>query len=162
MQLPLRQPAELAQRLMTMHVLTGGRFRVGLGAGSTPADYDTVGVDYDRRFNLFGEGLSVVRRLLAGERVGAADLHPWPNALGGPPIYIGAWESGLWIKRAARDYDGWMASGRGTSMNGPGGRHQAVQGRWRQASAGDDGDRRPAGTEPHAESGGAVQPRLRT
>ena len=53
-----------------------------------------------------------------GERVGDANLYPWPNARGGPPIFVGAWESGLWVKRAARDYDGWMASGRGTSVRG--------------------------------------------
>jgi hypothetical protein len=27
---------------------------------------------------------------------------------------IGAWESGIWVTRAAKDYDGWMASGRTT------------------------------------------------
>ncbi len=118
LQLPLRYPVELAQRLMTLHALTGGRFRAGVGAGSTRADYEAVGVDYERRFTLFAEGLDVVRRLLAGEQVGAAHLRPWPNAVGGPPILIGAWESGLWVKRAARDYDGWMASGRGTSLRG--------------------------------------------
>jgi hypothetical protein len=36
---------------------------------------------------------------------------PWPNTLGGPPLMIGAWANGIWIKRAARDYDGWLASG---------------------------------------------------
>jgi alkanesulfonate monooxygenase SsuD/methylene tetrahydromethanopterin reductase-like flavin-dependent oxidoreductase (luciferase family) len=111
LQLPLRHPTELAQRLMTMHALTGGRFVAGLGAGSTRADYDAVGVAYDSRFRLFADGLSAVRRLCNGEQVGHANLHPWPNVVGGPPIVIGAWESGIWVQRAARDYDGWMASG---------------------------------------------------
>lgn len=110
LQVPLRHPVELAQRLMTLHAVTGGRFRAGLGAGSTRRDFDAVGVDFDSRFRLLNEGLPVIRRLLAGEAVGAADLKPWQSAGKGPPIYVGAWESGLWVKRAARDYDGWMAS----------------------------------------------------
>jgi alkanesulfonate monooxygenase SsuD/methylene tetrahydromethanopterin reductase-like flavin-dependent oxidoreductase (luciferase family) len=114
LQVPLRHPTELAQRLMTMHALTGGRFLAGLGAGSTRADYDAVGVNYENRFRLFADGLSTVRRLCSGEQVGDANLHPWPNVVGGPPIVIGAWESGIWVQRAARDYDGWMGSGRTT------------------------------------------------
>jgi alkanesulfonate monooxygenase SsuD/methylene tetrahydromethanopterin reductase-like flavin-dependent oxidoreductase (luciferase family) len=112
LQLPLRHPVELAQRFMTMHLLTGGRFVAGLGAGSTRADYDAVGVDFDRRFRLFASGLKTVRRLCDGEQVGDANLYPWPNAVGGPPILIGAWESGIWVQRAARDYNGWQGSGR--------------------------------------------------
>lgn len=97
---------------MTMHALTGGRFVAGLGAGSTRADYDAVGVDFESRFRLFAEGLRVVRRLCDGAQVGDANLYPWPNIVGGPPIVIGAWASGIWVQRAARDYDGWMGSGR--------------------------------------------------
>jgi alkanesulfonate monooxygenase SsuD/methylene tetrahydromethanopterin reductase-like flavin-dependent oxidoreductase (luciferase family) len=33
LQVPLRYPVEFAQRLMTLHALSGGRFRAGLGAG---------------------------------------------------------------------------------------------------------------------------------
>ncbi|HLF77787.1 MAG TPA: LLM class flavin-dependent oxidoreductase [Dehalococcoidia bacterium] len=114
LQTPLRYPVEFAQRLMTLHALSGGRFRAGLGAGSTKADFDAVGVDFDGRFREFSQGLKTIRALLNGEQVGEANLQPWPNAVGGPPIYLGAWESGLWVKRAARDYDGWLASGRTT------------------------------------------------
>jgi alkanesulfonate monooxygenase SsuD/methylene tetrahydromethanopterin reductase-like flavin-dependent oxidoreductase (luciferase family) len=71
-------------------------------------------VDFDSRFKVFDEGLKTIKRLLNGEQAGEANLQPWPNAVGGPPIYIGVWESGLWVKRAAREYDGWQASGRTT------------------------------------------------
>ena len=47
-----------------------------------------------------------------GEQVGAANLRPWPSVAGGPPMLIGAWVSGIWVKRAAQNYDGWIASGR--------------------------------------------------
>src|SRR4051812_45731588 len=42
LQVPLRHPVELAQRLMSLHGLSGGRFRAGLGSGSTLADFDAV------------------------------------------------------------------------------------------------------------------------
>lgn len=110
LQVPLRHPVELAQRLMTLHAVTNGRFRAGLGAGSTQRDFDAVGVEFEARFRHLNQGMPVIRALLAGEAVGAADLKPWQSAGKGPPIYIGSWESGIWVKRAARDYDGWMAS----------------------------------------------------
>ncbi|HUZ76812.1 MAG TPA: LLM class flavin-dependent oxidoreductase [Chloroflexota bacterium] len=116
LEMPLRYPVEFAQRLMTTYALTGGRFVAGVGAGSTRADFDAVGVPYDERFRLFNEGLPVVKRLLNGETVGTANLHPWPNVRGRPPLLIGSWESGAWVKRAAREYDGWMGSGL-TSFN---------------------------------------------
>jgi alkanesulfonate monooxygenase SsuD/methylene tetrahydromethanopterin reductase-like flavin-dependent oxidoreductase (luciferase family) len=31
-------------------------------------------------------------------------------------MLIGAWTSGIWVKRAARDYDGWIASGRANNQ----------------------------------------------
>jgi alkanesulfonate monooxygenase SsuD/methylene tetrahydromethanopterin reductase-like flavin-dependent oxidoreductase (luciferase family) len=34
-----------------------------------------------------------------------------------PPIVVGAWASGRWVERAAKEYDGWMASGLNTSYN---------------------------------------------
>jgi alkanesulfonate monooxygenase SsuD/methylene tetrahydromethanopterin reductase-like flavin-dependent oxidoreductase (luciferase family) len=107
---PFRYPVEFAQRLMTSYGLSGGRFVAGLGAGSTRADYDAVGLDFEQRFKLFNEGLPIIKRLLDGETVGAANIHPWPNVVGRPPIMIGSWHSGFWVKKAAREYDGWQGS----------------------------------------------------
>ena len=112
LQVPLRRPAELAHRLLTLHALSGGRFSAGLGAGSTRADFDACGIDYANRFKLFAAALPEIRRLRNGEQVGEANLRPWPSVAGGPPMLIGAWASGIWVKRAAQDYDGWIASGR--------------------------------------------------
>ena len=117
MQMPLRSPVEFAQRLMTLQALSGGRFVAGLGAGSTAKDFEAVGVDFTQRFRLLREGVSTIKRLLNGETVGETNLHPWPNLKGGPPIVIGAWGSGRWVRRAAQEYDGWMASGFNTSLN---------------------------------------------
>ncbi len=110
LEVPLRYPVEFAQRLITGYGLSGGRFVAGVGAGSTKADFDAVGVDWEQRFKLFGEALPIIKRLLDGETVGAANLRPWPDVVGRPPIMIGSWHSGLWVKWAARDYDGWQGS----------------------------------------------------
>jgi alkanesulfonate monooxygenase SsuD/methylene tetrahydromethanopterin reductase-like flavin-dependent oxidoreductase (luciferase family) len=111
LQVPLRNPVELAQRLITLHALCGGRFSAGLGSGSTLADFEAVGVSYEQRFQLFAEALPIIRRLCNGERVGSAHLRSWPDTTGGPPILVGSWHSGLWVRRAAHEYDGWIASG---------------------------------------------------
>ncbi len=116
-QMPLRSPVELAQRLMTLQAVSRGRFIAGLGSGSTPKDFEAVGVDFAQRFKLLRDGASKIKRLLDGETVDGINIHPWPNVKGGPPIVIGAWGSGQWVRRAAEEYDGWMASGFNTSLN---------------------------------------------
>ncbi|MGH2365804.1 MAG: LLM class flavin-dependent oxidoreductase [Chloroflexota bacterium] len=110
LQVPLRNPVELSQRLLTLQALTNGRFSLGVGAGSTKNNHDSVGVDFEQRFRLLRRNLEDIRRLCNGETVGVANLNPWPRAKGGPPIIIGAWGSGIWVKRAAQEYDGWMSS----------------------------------------------------
>ena len=39
---------------------------------------------------------------------GDADLSPWPSVQGGPPLFLGTWGRG--VERAAREFDGWIAS----------------------------------------------------
>ena len=112
LQVPLRRPTELAHRVLTTHLVCGGRLRLGVGAGSTAADFAAVGVDFASRFRQLDESLGIMRRLWAGGRVGAAELGtPWPVAAGGPPILIGSWAGSRWIERAAKEFDGWVASG---------------------------------------------------
>jgi alkanesulfonate monooxygenase SsuD/methylene tetrahydromethanopterin reductase-like flavin-dependent oxidoreductase (luciferase family) len=113
---PLRNPIELSQRLLTLHALSRGRFMFGVGTGSNERDFKAVGSDWESRFKTLSTNLDIIRRLCRGEKVGDADLEPWPNATPGPPIMIGAWTSKIWIRRAAREFDGWLASG-----GGPGG-----------------------------------------
>ena len=112
LQVPLRRPVELAHRALTTHLVSDGRLLLGVGAGSTAADFAAVGVDFASRFRQLGESLDVMKKLWAGGRVGAAELGPpWPVAAGGPPILVGSWAGSRWIERAAREFDGWVASG---------------------------------------------------
>jgi alkanesulfonate monooxygenase SsuD/methylene tetrahydromethanopterin reductase-like flavin-dependent oxidoreductase (luciferase family) len=112
-QVPLRHPAELAQRLITLQALCEGRFVLGVGSGSGARGYEAVGrpEDFERRFKLLARDLATIKRLCNGETVDGVDLHAWPSTRGGPPVVIGAWSSDAWIRRAAQEYDGWMCSG---------------------------------------------------
>jgi alkanesulfonate monooxygenase SsuD/methylene tetrahydromethanopterin reductase-like flavin-dependent oxidoreductase (luciferase family) len=112
LQVPLRRPVELAHRTLTLHLVSGGRLLLGVGAGSTAADFAAVGVDFASRFRQLDESLALMRALWTGARVGEAQLGaPWPAAAGGPPILIGSWAGSRWIPRAAREFNGWVASG---------------------------------------------------
>ncbi|HXD98304.1 MAG TPA: LLM class flavin-dependent oxidoreductase [Candidatus Acidoferrum sp.] len=112
LQVPLRNPVELAQRALTTHLVSGGRLRLGVGSGSTAGDFAALGLDFASRFRVLDESLATMRRLWAGEKVGAASLAPvWPAAAGGPPILIGSWAGSKWIVRAAKEFDGWVGSG---------------------------------------------------
>jgi alkanesulfonate monooxygenase SsuD/methylene tetrahydromethanopterin reductase-like flavin-dependent oxidoreductase (luciferase family) len=115
LQVPLRRPVELAHRILAAHLICRGRLLLGIGAGSTKADFDAVGVDFDTRMQQLDEALALMRRLWRGEQVGAANLTPWPAAIGGPPVLIGSWHSRRWITRAAKEFDGWIGSAAKTS-----------------------------------------------
>jgi alkanesulfonate monooxygenase SsuD/methylene tetrahydromethanopterin reductase-like flavin-dependent oxidoreductase (luciferase family) len=110
LQVPLRHPVELAHRILTAQLMTNGRLRLGVGAGSTRADFDAVGLDYEGRFRALREALPLMRRLWRGETVDGVNLLPPAAARGGPPILIGSWAGGRWIPAAAQEYDGWIAS----------------------------------------------------
>src|SRR5919106_4295828 len=118
LQVPLRNPVELAQRFLTLQALTRGRFSVGVGAGSAQRSFDAIGEGdrFEQRFKLLHRDLQKIQALCRGETVYGTNLLPLPEARGGPPIIIGAWVSGEWVKRAAREYDGWMASGGRTNL----------------------------------------------
>lgn len=111
LQLGIRNPVEVAHRVMTTHLVCGERLSLGVGAGSSRPDFHAFGRSYDDRFSRLGHELDVVRRLLHGGPVDGIDLTPWEATLGGPPVLIGSWTSGTWITRAATEFDGWIASG---------------------------------------------------
>jgi alkanesulfonate monooxygenase SsuD/methylene tetrahydromethanopterin reductase-like flavin-dependent oxidoreductase (luciferase family) len=115
LQVSLRNPVELAHRVQSVYALSAGRLRLGVGSGSTKADFDLLGLDYEHRFRALREGLSTMRRAWRGEEINGGRLSPWPGYEGGPPILIGAWRSPRWITFAAKEFDGWTPSGRYSS-----------------------------------------------
>src|SRR5438552_5615897 len=115
LQVPLRHPVELAHRVQSVQALSGSRLRLGVGSGSTRADFELLGADYDRRFRTFMNALDTMRVAWAGQTVNGGALSLWPGCQGGPPILLGAWRSPRWITYAAKECQGWTPSGRYSS-----------------------------------------------
>jgi len=113
LQIPLRHPIELAHRVQSLQALSGNRLFLGVGSGSTRADFELLGYDFDHRFGTMKRSLETMRRTWRGEAVNAGGtLSLWPGCEGGPPILMGAWRSPRWITFAAQECQGWTPSGR--------------------------------------------------
>jgi alkanesulfonate monooxygenase SsuD/methylene tetrahydromethanopterin reductase-like flavin-dependent oxidoreductase (luciferase family) len=108
LQVPLYEPVDLAHRVFSLMQICGGRLRLGVGAGSTARDFEALGRDHAMRFSDFAANVARLRTLFATGAFESADLTPWPVARGGPPVLLGSWGKG--VERAAREYDGWIAS----------------------------------------------------
>lgn len=112
----LRHPVLVAREAATADFLTGGRFQLGLGAGHMKAEYDEVGMTFDRgavRVARLAETVTIVKALLRGERVTFAGhyyriadhaIHPRPVQSPHPPILIGGNGRAL-LTLAAREAD---------------------------------------------------------
>jgi len=116
LQLPLRNPVELAHRVQSLMAMSGGRLVLGVGSGSTRDDFTLLGYDYDHRFRTFKDDLEIMAKVWNGEPVNGGTLSVWPGCKGGPPILIGAWRSPRWITYAAKEAQGWTPSGRYSSL----------------------------------------------
>jgi alkanesulfonate monooxygenase SsuD/methylene tetrahydromethanopterin reductase-like flavin-dependent oxidoreductase (luciferase family) len=100
--LVIRGAAPLAKALAAIDLLSGGRVIVGAGPGSSPKDYETVGVPFEERWKRFDELVPKLRGFWK-------DLEPRP--VQDPiPIWIGSWGSEAGLRRTARLGDGWLAS----------------------------------------------------
>jgi alkanesulfonate monooxygenase SsuD/methylene tetrahydromethanopterin reductase-like flavin-dependent oxidoreductase (luciferase family) len=111
LQVSLRHPVDLAHRVQSVQALSGNRLRLGVGSGSTKADFDLFGADYGQRFRTLMSSLDIMRRAWRGDDVNGGALTPWPGSEGGPPVLLGAWRNPRWITYAARQCQGWIASG---------------------------------------------------
>ena len=108
-QVPLYHPADLAHRVLSLMAACGGRLTLGVSPGSTETDFATLDRDYANRFATFHRNTERLRVLLANGRDEHAVLTPAAPAGGRPPLLLGSW--GANVERAARDFDGWLASG---------------------------------------------------
>ena len=71
----LRHPAVLARQVTSLDHASGGRFELGIGSGSVPAELSTFGIssaDARERVNRLGESLAILRALWTGDVV---DFH---------------------------------------------------------------------------------------
>jgi alkanesulfonate monooxygenase SsuD/methylene tetrahydromethanopterin reductase-like flavin-dependent oxidoreductase (luciferase family) len=62
-------PGLIAKMAATVAEISGGRLVLGLGAGWNEQEFRAFGLPFDHRVSRFEESFTVIRRLLAGERV---------------------------------------------------------------------------------------------
>jgi alkanesulfonate monooxygenase SsuD/methylene tetrahydromethanopterin reductase-like flavin-dependent oxidoreductase (luciferase family) len=55
--------------------------------------------------------LDIMRHAWRGAPVNSGTLSPWPGCEAGPPVLLGAWRNPRWIAYAAKQCQGWVASG---------------------------------------------------
>jgi probable F420-dependent oxidoreductase len=116
--LPQRQTALVAKQAAEVDVLTGGRFRLGVGLGWNAVEYEGLGMPFKGRGRAMEEQIDVLRRLFAepvvtyaGDRhtITAAGINPMPVQR--PiPIWIGGGVEAA-LRRAARLADGFFVLG---------------------------------------------------
>jgi probable F420-dependent oxidoreductase len=116
--LPQRQTALVAKQAAQIDIFTGGKFRLGVGVGWNPVEYEALGQDFRTRGRREEEQIALLRRLwtepilsFRGEfdQITDAGLNPLP--IQQPiPIWIGG-TADVAIERAARLGDGWFPQG---------------------------------------------------
>jgi alkanesulfonate monooxygenase SsuD/methylene tetrahydromethanopterin reductase-like flavin-dependent oxidoreductase (luciferase family) len=117
----VRHPVVLAKAIASLGVLSEGPVIAGLGPGSSPADYQAVGLPFTERWARFDESLRLVRALVRGEapdggryyRVEGLRLDPLPSVP--PQVWFGSWGSDLRLRSMAGAADGWLASAYNTT-----------------------------------------------
>jgi probable F420-dependent oxidoreductase len=62
-------PGLIAKQAATVDEISGGRLTLALGAGWNEVEFRAFGLPFDRRVSRFEEAFTIVRRLVAGERV---------------------------------------------------------------------------------------------
>jgi len=69
--LPYHHPFNVAQRMVQLDHMSGGRAIFGSGTGALPSDAYTLGIDPMVQRDRQDEAIGIIKRLLAGERVTA-------------------------------------------------------------------------------------------
>jgi F420-dependent oxidoreductase-like protein len=122
LQIPARQPAATAMAAATLDVLSGGRFRLGLGVSGPQVSEGWYGVPFARPVARTREYVEIVRRALARETLtyeGREYVLPLPDGPGRPlrllakpvqeriPIYLGAVGPRA-VEQTGAIADGWL------------------------------------------------------
>jgi len=112
--LPYRNPFLVAKAAATLDAVSDGRFVLSVATGYLRSEYRALGVDFERRNELFDEALAVLRGVWAedefafegtGFTASGVTANPKPAA-GRVPIWIGG-NSALTRRRVAAHGDGW-------------------------------------------------------
>ena len=114
--LPLRAPVVLAKQAASLDVLSGGRLRLGIGAGWLREEFEALGVPFESRGKRFTEWIEILRDCWTGtpaERTYEhyavpADVLCLPRPTGPVPLLVGG-HSPVALRRAGRLAEGWLA-----------------------------------------------------
>lgn len=113
--LPYRNPFVVAKSGATLDLLSGGRFTLAVGVGYLRREFAALGVDYDRRAELFEESLQAIRAIWTSDDISfegrdfsarGITAHPLPVSRPHPPIWIGG-NTTTARQRVAQYGDGW-------------------------------------------------------
>jgi probable F420-dependent oxidoreductase len=90
-------PGLIAKMAATLAEVTGGRFVLGLGAGWNEEEFRAFGLSFDHRVSRFEEAFTIIRGLLARERVTlrgryhqAEDVVLLPRPTAAPRLMVGS------------------------------------------------------------------------
>ena len=113
--LPQRQTALVAKQAAEVDLLTGGKFRLGVGIGWNRVEYEALGQDFSTRGQRLEEQITLLRRLWTEQtvtfsgtfdQITGAGLAPMPVQR--PiPVWVGA-QSPRAYRRAGWLADGWF------------------------------------------------------
>jgi probable F420-dependent oxidoreductase len=103
--LPLRNPLVFAKQAASLDVVSGGRLRLGLGAGWLKEEFDALGVEFESRGPRFEEAIRLLRESWTGRVHG--DVLSLPTPAHTIPVYVGG-HSKPALRRAGQLGDGWL------------------------------------------------------
>lgn len=113
---PQRDPIQLAKEVATVDHLSGGRFVLGVGAGSDPHELRHHGTEPRSRHAVLGERVEAMSRIWSqdvaeyqGEHVRFGPLSAWPKPVTRPrpPVLVGG-NGPTVLDRVLAYGDGWM------------------------------------------------------
>jgi len=112
--LPQRQAPVVARQAATVAQLSDHRFRLGVGVGWNPVEFQALGVEFTNRGRRIDEQLEVIRQLLTGEVVVfEGQWHELDHVALNPvpakpvPLWIGGSGNAAFARVAAHG-DGWV------------------------------------------------------
>ena len=117
---PYRHPVDLLTEIMTLDVLSNGRFEFGVGAGWFEGEFDALGVSYEERGARTNEFLEIFDAARHNDVISydgehyafdPISVHPGPVTPGGPPLWLGGSSSAAFRRTAEHDGVGWVISG---------------------------------------------------
>jgi len=113
--IPEHHPIDLAKRISSLDMYSGGRFILGVGAGWQPEETKALGGDFERRWAQTKESIVIMKKLWLEDKpehngeyyqFPPLKFYPKPIQKPGPPILLGG--TSKWVyRRTAAWADGW-------------------------------------------------------